>query len=184
MSFPIRVFELRRATVRWLIERIAPTGFARSPRRTRIYQWMRRYGMAEATGIVCALFGSALVHHVTGSAVAAAYAAAWCESIGYATIVVTQDFLSESRVARAAEEKMSARRVGGVMSGLAAEFGPAALLDTFLTRPLAMGIAVKLLGLKLGVVTGKLVADALFYVPVIFVYERRAQGARDSIPPH
>jgi hypothetical protein len=86
--------------------------------------------------------------------------------------------LSESRAARITAERFGARRAGGVVSGLLAEFGPAALLDTFVTRPLAMGLGVRLLGLELGVIAGKFAADTLFYVPVIFMYERRTRNAR------
>ena len=160
--------------VRWLVERVAPTPSA-SSRRSRAIDWLARYGFAECAGIVCAFVGSLLVRRVTGNAIAAAYGAAWGESLGYSCAIVTRDFLSESRAARAANQRLSARRAGGVVSGLLAEFGPAALLDTFISRPLAMGLGVRLFGLKLGVVAGKVAADVLFYVPVIIVYERRAR---------
>ena len=54
-----------------------------------------------------------------------------------------------------------------------AEFGPASVLDTLVTRPLAMALGTRLLGLPLGVVAGKVSADILFYLPVIFMYERK-----------
>jgi hypothetical protein len=41
-----------------------------------------------------------------------------------------------------------------------------------------MGLGVRLLGLELGVIAGKVAADTLFYVPVIFMYERRTRKAR------
>ena len=160
--------------VRWLVERVAPAP-STSLRRSRAADWLTRYGFAECAGIVCAFAGSLLVRRVTGNAIAAAYGAAWGESLGYSCVIVTRDFLTESRAARAADERLSARRASGVVSGLLAEFGPAALLDTFVSRPLAMGLGVRLFGLKLGVVTGKVVADALFYIPVIIVYERRVR---------
>ena len=66
------------------------------------------------------------------------------------------------------------------MGGLAAEFGPAGALDTFVTRPLAMALGTRAFGLPLGVIVGKFAADLLFYVPVIIVYERRKRR-RDRI---
>ena len=173
MNIILRILELRRVAVRWLIERIAPAASPRSPRRRKILEWLGRYGLAECVGIACAFAGSLLVRHATGNSIAAAYGAAWGESIGYASVIVTKDFVTESRAARAVDEALDARRATGVVSGLLAEFGPAALLDTFVTRPLAMGLGVRLLGLELGVVAGKATADVLFYLPVIYVYERR-----------
>jgi hypothetical protein len=177
LSDPIlKVLELRRVAVRWLIERIGPS--ARVVRHGRLRDWIARYGFAELAGITCAFLGSILARRFTGSAVAAAYGAAWGESLGYSGMIITRDFLAESRAARAAERRFGARQASGVVGGLLAEFGPAALLDTFVTRPLVMGLGIRWLGLGLGIVAGKAVADVLFYVPVIFVYERRMRSNR------
>ena len=141
--------------------------------RTKAVDWLRRYGLAECAGISCALLGSFGVRRFTGSAIAAAYGAAWGESIGYSSFIVARDFLSASRAAHAAGHSLTRRQGGGVIKGLITEFGPAGILDTFVTRPFAMGVATRFLGPQRGVIAGKLVADALFYVPVIFMYERR-----------
>ena len=175
MNIIIRILELRRAAVRWLIEHVAPGPSLPPPRRPKVIEWIARYGLAECVGIMCAFIGSFLVQEMTGNRIAAAYGAAWGETLGYSCAIVSRDFLSESRAARAANERLSARRARGVVRGLLAEFGPAALLDTFVTRPLAMGLGVRFLGLRLGVVAGKVAADTMFYVPVILVYERRTR---------
>ena len=182
MNIVTRVFELRRTAVRWLIERVAPGPPKASPRRRKVIEWMARYGFAECAGIACAFIASLLVKEITGNSIAAAYGAAWGESLGYSCVIVARDFLSESRAARAANERLSARRAGGVVRGLVAEFGPAALIDTFVTRPLAMGLGVRFLGVKLGIVAGKAAADVMFYVPVIVVYERRMRRNASSPP--
>lgn len=176
MSVIVKVYELRRAAVRWLVERIAPTP---PRRRYKALEWLSRYGLAECAGIACAFLGSFIVRRATGNNVAAAYGAAWGESIGYATVIVVRDFTTASRMARDADAKLNARRAGGVVSALVAEFGPAALIDTLVTRPLAMGLGVRFFGLKLGVVAGKVAADMLFYVPVIFMYERRTRRVKE-----
>ena len=176
-NFILKILELRREVVRWLLERIgppSPTGL----RRARLRDWIARYGFAELAGIACALLGSLLVRRVTGSSVAAAYGAAWGESLGYSSVIVTRDVLTESRAARAVERRFGARQASGVVGGLLAEFGPAALLDTFVTRPLVMGLGIRFFGLGLGIVIGKAVADVLFYIPVILIYERRTRSKR------
>jgi hypothetical protein len=142
-------------------------------RSARLYRWLNRYGLAECAGITCALAGSLFVRRMTGSAIAAAYAGAWGESIGYATAIVGRDFLAGVRTARATRRGFGIRGAAGIVAGLVAEFGPAGVLDTFVTRPFAMGLGARLIGPKLGVLAGKLAADVFFYVPVIFVYERK-----------
>jgi hypothetical protein len=147
----------------------------RSPRE-RVFDWLRRYGLAECGGIACALIASLIVRRATENAVAIGYAGAWGESLGYGAVMVGRDFLAAARRKRAARETFTARDGAGVVGRLLVEFGPAALLDTFVTRPLAMALGTRLLGLPLGVIAGKLAADGLFYIPVITTYEHRRRG--------
>ena len=146
--------------------------------RDRIFDWVRRYGLAECGGISCALIASLIVHRVTANAVAAGYAGAWGESLGYGAVIVGRDFVAAARGKRAAQQSFTARDGAGVIGGLLVEFGPAGLLDTFVTRPLAMALGTRLLGLPLGVIAGKVVADGLFYIPVIATYENRQRRKR------
>ena len=146
-----------------------------------LYRWLNRYGLAECAGITCALAGSLVVRRITGNAIAAAYAGAWGETIGYSAVIVASDFLAGVRTARATRRAFGIRGAVGIVAGLVAEFGPAGLLDTFITRPFAMGLGARLIGPKLGVLAGKLAADVLFYVPVIFVYERKRHSRGPSV---
>lgn len=149
------------------------SGIAAVSRRQKVREWVRRYGVAECVGISCALIGSTVVRKITHSVIAAGYGGAWGESIGYGGTIIARDFLSESRQVRAARRSFRLGDVWHVITNLLTEFGPAALLDTFVTRPLAMSLGLRLLGAPLGVIAGKLCADVVFYVPVIFMYERR-----------
>lgn len=143
------------------------------PLRAKVVEWVKRYGLAEVAGIGCALLAAVIARRATGSAIAAGYAGAWAETLGYAGVMAGQDFLTAARTANAAGRSLGARDSGGVVTGLLTEFGPAGVLDTFLTRPFAMAAGVRLLGPRLGLITGKLVSDVLFYFPVILTYERR-----------
>lgn len=147
---------------------------------SHVREWLARYGVAECGGITCALLGSVLVRHVTGNAVAAAYGAAWGESLGYSSVIITRDFLAERRVAHSEHHGFGLKSTGRVVSGLVAEFGPAGVLDTLVTRPLAMGAGVRFFGPRLGIIAGKLVADLLFYIPVVFMYERKKRWRRGA----
>ena len=148
--------------------------------RTKMAEWLRRYGIAECVGVSCALLGSFAARRITGSAIAAAYSAAWGESIGYSSFIVARDFLTAARAARSAGHTLTRREGGGVITRLLAEFGPAGILDTFVTRPFAMGVGARFFGPQRGIIAGKLAADALFYIPVIFMHERlkRKQAGR------
>lgn len=146
----------------------------------RVREWLHRYGVAECVGVSCALIGSFLVRHITGNAIAAAYGAAWGESLGYSSAIITRDVLTELRAAHAAGRAFAIRDARRVATGLVAEFGPAGPLDTFVTRPLAMGLGSRFFGPQLGVVAGKIAADVLFYLPVIFMYEQKKRWRRRS----
>jgi hypothetical protein len=141
--------------------------------REKLAEWLRRYGLAECAGITCALLGSFVVRRLTGSAVAAAYGGAWGETLGYSSVIIGRDFFAAARGQRAVGRRFGARHAGGVATGLLAEFGPAGLIDTMLTRPFAMALGARLLGPERGLIAGKLAADIVFYLPVILIYERR-----------
>ena len=145
----------------------------------KLIEWTRRYGVAECLGIAAAIAAAAAARHLTDSSVVAAYAAAIGETIGYAGAMLVRDTLTASRSAQESGRTLDTRDHGNVMLGLLAEFGPAGILDTFVTRPLAMGVGARVLGPRLGLFVGKLVGDVLFYVPVIVTYEwRRGRAGR------
>jgi hypothetical protein len=148
----------------------------------KLRDWLNRYGLAECGGVLGALAASFVVRHITGNTIAGAYAAAWGETLGYACTILVRDFVNESRVARGSHGHFHIADAARVMTGLAAEFGPAGALDSFVTRPLAMALGTRALGLPLGVIVGKVGADLLFYVPVIIVYERRKRARRPNDP--
>ena len=148
--------------------------------RAKVADWVRRYGLAEFAGVCCAFVGSFAARRLTGSNVAAAYGGAWGETLGYSCVIIARDYLAAARSAHAAGRSPGARDAGGVAAGLVTEFGPAAILDTLVVRPFTMAAGMRLLGPRSGLLAGKLVADVVFYLPVIFMYERRKRIARDA----
>jgi hypothetical protein len=146
--------------------------------RAKVTDWLRRYGLAECVGLTCALVASFVVRRLSRSDIAAAYGAAWGESIGYSSVIILRDYLAAMRAAHSAGRSVNVRDAGGVATGLLTEFGPSAVLDTLVIRPLAMGVGMRLVGPQRGVIAGKIGADILFYIPVIFIYERRKRKER------
>ena len=141
-------------------------------------EWLRRYGLAELVGVGSALAGSWTAYALTRSEVAAAYGGAIGENVGYYGVIVARDLTHAARAARAVGRSLG---VGGVLRtarNLVLEFGVAELIDTWLVRPLAMGLGMRYFGRTAGVIAGKLLADVAFYVPVIFAYELRRRLTR------
>jgi len=154
---------------------VTGVGASRGARRwAMLRDWVQRYGLAECGGVAGALLATFVVRHATTHAMMVAYAGAWGETIGYAGVIVTRDWVAHARhrVARA-DRPTSPRGLPDVLIGLLAEFGPAGAIDSLATRPLAMAAGVRLLGPVRGVILGKLAADTLFYIPVILTYEHR-----------
>jgi hypothetical protein len=151
------------------------------PLRAKLSDWLHRYGLAESAGLICALLVSVTVRRVTGDGIAAAYGGALGESVGYSSVIILRDYLAAARGARAAGRLLGVRDAGKITVGLLAEFGPSAFLDTFVIRPFAMGVGMRLIGPRLGLIAGKFAADISFYLPVILLYERRKRIARKRI---
>jgi hypothetical protein len=81
------------------------------------------------------------------------------ESVGYYGVILIRDV-------------REARRLGAkpwrVLPGMAVEFGPGELLDTFVVRPALMTAGPLLTGgLTVGTIAGKLAADVVFYAVVV-----------------
>ena len=112
-----------------------------------------------------------------------AWVAYGSNSIGYGSTMIWRDYRAAVRAAHMNGRPANVRDAGHVAAGLLSEFGPATILDTFVLRPLAMGIGMHALGPQRGLVAGKLAADLVFYLPVILMYERRKRRMRNRIVP-
>ncbi|HEY7502615.1 MAG TPA: FHA domain-containing protein [Gemmatimonadales bacterium] len=141
--------------------------------KSRVRTWVKRYGPSEAAGIGMALGVSWLVQQSTGNVIAAAYGASIGEALGFYGSLVIREMIQEAYHAGARRAPYGVSEMIRTWRGLFLEFGPAELLDTGLVRALAMALCTRLLGWGLGIVAGKVLADVLFYLPVIWVYEHR-----------
>jgi len=128
----------------------------------KTWEWINRYGPAEVTGTVVAIFGAAIAHKLTSNEIVSAYTGSICESIGYYSIMITQEF-----------RRYSKGHPWQIARNLFLEFGPSEVLDSFATRPLFMGLGLHYIGQGWGLLAGKLAADLVFYVPTIIIYELR-----------
>jgi hypothetical protein len=131
-------------------------------------RWVGRYLPAESVALLAALAGGAVAWRLTANWEAAALASNWAETAAFYLVIVTREFLSIVST----QGRLVALPV--VLRNLMVEFGPAEALDSLVTRPVFMDVAMRVTGeFAIGVVIGKLVSDDTFYVPTIVSYEFR-----------
>ena len=139
----------------------------------KLREWFGRYLPAEILGTVTALAAAWMVHAVSGSLITAAIAGTIGESLGfYGCLAVREvryyDALHRDH-GRLRRQWLTGTRT---LRDLLIEFGPAELVDSFLTRPLFMYLMASLLqNFTAGIVAGKLAADVIFYGIAISAYE-------------
>jgi len=141
-------------------------------------EWLARYGGAEVVGLGGALLGAYVVHAITGNGIAAAYGGTLGENLGFYGVIIGREVGADARRHRGDGRAYGARQWLETASHLVLEFGFAEVLDSLLIRPLAMAAGTHYLGWSLGVPAGKVVADVVFYIPVITSYELRRRLPR------
>ena len=142
--------------------------------RVKAQEWLRRYIPAEITGLFAAVLAGVFFYTMTNSAVITAHSGVWGENIGfYGTIIV----MSVSRSIKYHHNQQSAYGFASFARdarNIVLEFGPAEAIDSLVTRPFMMYICQRIFGdVVFGLVTGKLAADIMFYIPTIIAYELR-----------
>ncbi len=139
-------------------------------------EWLARYLPLEIIATLTALIGGLLATLVTTNAVAIAYAAAWSENIGYYALAFAREMRGQPGAetsGEAAGASTSARSLRATKN-LVLEFGPAELVDSFISRPFCMYAATWMFGsIGVGIIVGKLLGDLIFYGLAIIAYEFR-----------
>jgi hypothetical protein len=127
--------------------------------------WRRRYGLAELVGTVALILAALLVRKTTGLLVLAALAGSLAEAAWFYAVLL----------AREVRQERASARLGGFVPrplrelgrDLLLEFGAAERVDCLLLRPLCLGLGLAGIGGWSGLLAGKIVADLLFYGPLL-----------------
>ncbi|WP_173923633.1 hypothetical protein [Agromyces sp. Marseille-P2726] len=158
--------------------------------RVRVRGWVMRYLPLEVFGTISAVASAWLGYELSGSLVVAAIAGTLGESAGYYALVVARAARGHARSDRVRRMPRRAQRVWATTwltaRAVAAEFGPAELVDTFAVRPALLLAATAAFGGHVGGwLVGKLAADAVFYAVAIVSFElgRRAILPDGGHPP-
>jgi hypothetical protein len=107
-----------------------------------------------------------------GGAAAVAIVASWAETVGFYGTMAWRDLSRRLRHSTGRPRRGRTFAVFATTSALIAEFGPAEALDTLIVRPLLIATSLQMSSTTLvGIVAGKLMADLVFYIPVIASWE-------------
>jgi hypothetical protein len=152
--------------------------------RVRAWSWVRRYLPLEVLGTITALIAASVAWDLTGSLLVAAVAGTIGENVGYYAVVVARAGTGHARSRRVRRLPGRWQRAWATAwltaRSVAAEFGPAELVDSLLVRPLLLwAAAVVWGGHPLAWLAGKLAADAVFYAIAIVSFET---GRRVILP--
>jgi hypothetical protein len=155
---------------------MSSSGRADRTHRRRVAQWVARYLPLEVLGTIAAVAGSWAAYEASGSIVVAAVAGTIAEGVGYYALVVVRGIrghLGSLRVTRVRRRSgRGALAIALTLRGMAAEFGPAEVLDTVVVRPALLIVAAAWLGPDpTAWLVGKLAADVVFYVVAIASFE-------------
>ncbi|MBT3813970.1 hypothetical protein HOE37_05975 [Candidatus Woesearchaeota archaeon] len=146
----------------------------------KLKEWGKRYGLAEIIGTVTAYAEFFVANEIYDNTIIAAYMGTIGEGIGFYGTMITREIMTDVKKAKEENRRYENVDVLLTLGKLVSEFGPSEVLDSLVVRPAAMGFGAEILGKGLGVGIGKLVADAVFYVPTVISYEVRKKLFKDS----
>lgn len=143
----------------------------------KVRGWVARYGWSEVLGTVAAVGAATTVHRITQSNLLSAYVGTAAEFVVFYGIIFLRETIRGAHTAGGRGATYGGGEMLRVLHGMMLEFGVAEALDSLLLRPMIMGQGMRLLGPGTGALVGKLLADVVFYGPVLSIYEwRLARG--------
>jgi hypothetical protein len=140
---------------------------------SKLMVWVRRYAPSEVLGAAAAVSAAVGMQALTGSDIAGAYAGALAEDLAFYGVMLVRESIREAHQAGARGRPFTIRDLATVLRNLLMEFGVAGMLDVSVVRPLCLGLGLSWVGGAPGAFLGKVAADAVFYGPVLAIYEWR-----------
>ncbi len=138
--------------------------------KTRISEWVKRYGPPEACALIGTLVGGTVCQWIFRNGVISAIGGTWGENVGYYGTIILRDLKHQRKLHGIVNKTLILK----IIRNLVVEFGPSEYLDSFLIRPFLMYIFPKVTNnLMIGLILGKFTADIIFYIPTIISYELR-----------
>ena len=146
----------------------------------KIKEWMRRYLLAEILSTLLSLVTAWGINRTTGDNVLAAFAGSAMASVSFYGIIAYNDVRKSLKHHRKHDLSYGFVAYFKDFRNLIMEFGPSEILDVVAVRPLFMYLMPKVIGeFVLGIFIGKMIADVVFFIPAIVMYEVRKKHLND-----
>jgi len=142
--------------------------------KNKIKEWIKRYLLAEILCTALSLATAWVIHRTTGDNVLAAFGGSAMASISFYGIIAYNDVRKSLKHHRKHDLGYDFVAYFKDLRNLIIEFGPSEILDVLAVRPFFMYLIPKLIGqFVLGTFIGKIMADVVFFIPAIVMYEVR-----------
>ncbi len=146
----------------------------------KIKEWVRRYLLAEILSTMLSLAAAWTINRTTGDNVLAAFAGSAMASISFYGIIAYSDVRKSLKHHRKHDLSYGFVAYFRDFRNLVIEFGPSEILDVVAVRPFFMYLMPKVIGeFLLGIFIGKMIADVVFFIPAIVMYEIRKKHLND-----
>ena len=140
----------------------------------KIREWLRRYLLADILSTVLSLATAWVIYRTTGDSVLAAFVGSAMASISFYGIIAYNDVRKSLKHHRKHDLSYGFVAYFKDLRNLIIEFGPSEILDVMAVRPFFMYLMPKIIGeFVLGTFIGKMMADVVFFIPAIVMYEVR-----------
>ncbi len=142
--------------------------------KNKLKEWVKRYLLAEILCTIFSLFTAWLIMKTTENRVFAAFAASAVASVLFYGVIAASDVRKSIKHHRKNNKQYKIKSFLIDFRNLIIEFGPAELLDVLAVRPFFMYLIPTLVNnFILGSFIGKTIADVVFFIPAILMYELR-----------
>ena len=148
--------------------------------KNKIREWIRRYLLADILSTILSLATAWSIHRTTGDNVLAAFVGSAVASLSFYGIIAYSDVRKSLKHHRKHDLRYGFAAYFKDLRNLIIEFGPSEILDVLAVRPFFMYLMPKVMGeFVLGTFVGKMIADFIFFVPAIIMYEVRKKHLSD-----
>jgi len=148
--------------------------------KNKIREWIRRYLLADILSTILSLATAWVIHRTTGDNVLAAFVGSAMASISFYGIIAYSDVRKSLKHHRKHALRYNFASYFKDLRNLIIEFGPSEILDVLAVRPFFMYLMPKLMEeFVLGTFVGKMMADFIFFIPAIIMYEVRKKHLGD-----
>ena len=142
--------------------------------KNKIRDWLKRYLLADIICTILSMFTAWAIMESSGDRVLAAFIGSAVASVGFYGIIAFSDVRKSMKIHSSENRKYKIKSFLVDFRNLIIEFGPAEILDVLAVRPFFMYLIPKVTGeFLLGTFIGKMIADVIFFVPAILMYELR-----------